>query len=134
MKSLLSPLKTCRFSCARALSASFRKVNGSEGRYRITTSWQTASDLRRHPDWYAVCVEATVLLFGSYHLNLVVAFVALVAARQGRFGPRNMASAASFCKRRASTCGSWPSWHCALARHLKRERCLEAIGDRRGRV
>eukprot|EP00913_Durusdinium_trenchii_P031576 g29568.t1 len=39
-------------------------VNGSEGRYRITTSWQTASDLRRHPDWYAVCVEATVLLFG----------------------------------------------------------------------
>ena len=22
-----------------------------EGRYRITTSWQTASDLRRHPDW-----------------------------------------------------------------------------------
>lgn len=53
-------------------------VNGSEGRYRITTSWQTASDLRRHPDWYAVCVEATVLLFGSYHLNLVVAFVTLV--------------------------------------------------------
>lgn len=87
MKSLLSPLKTWRFSCARALSASFRKVNGSEGRYRITTSWQTASDLRRHPDWYAVCVEATVLLFGSYHLNLVVAFVALVAARQGCFGP-----------------------------------------------
>lgn len=29
----------------------FTKVNGSEGRYRITTSWQTASDLRRHPDW-----------------------------------------------------------------------------------
>ncbi|CAE8585117.1 unnamed protein product [Polarella glacialis] len=54
-------------------------VNGSEGRYRITTAWQTASDLRRHPDWYAVCVEATVLLFGAYHLNLLVGFVVLVA-------------------------------------------------------
>eukprot|EP00933_Yihiella_yeosuensis_P049986 TRINITY_DN47747_c0_g1_i1.p1 TRINITY_DN47747_c0_g1~~TRINITY_DN47747_c0_g1_i1.p1 ORF type:complete len:1319 (-),score=236.47 TRINITY_DN47747_c0_g1_i1:145-3552(-) len=53
-------------------------VNGSEGRYRITTSWQTASDLRRHPDWYAVCVEATVLLFGSYHINLLVAFVVCI--------------------------------------------------------
>lgn len=54
-------------------------VNGSEGRYRITTSWQTASDLRRHPDWYAVCVEATVLMFGGYHLNLFVSFVGLAA-------------------------------------------------------
>eukprot|EP00930_Biecheleria_cincta_P067964 TRINITY_DN5496_c0_g1_i1.p1 TRINITY_DN5496_c0_g1~~TRINITY_DN5496_c0_g1_i1.p1 ORF type:complete len:2756 (-),score=417.43 TRINITY_DN5496_c0_g1_i1:241-7377(-) len=54
-------------------------VNGSEGRYRITTSWQTASDLRRHPDWYAVIVEATVLLFGNYHINLLVGFVALIA-------------------------------------------------------
>eukprot|EP00931_Biecheleriopsis_adriatica_P065572 TRINITY_DN4007_c0_g1_i1.p1 TRINITY_DN4007_c0_g1~~TRINITY_DN4007_c0_g1_i1.p1 ORF type:complete len:2799 (-),score=514.89 TRINITY_DN4007_c0_g1_i1:146-7867(-) len=54
-------------------------VNGSEGRYRITTSWQTASDLRRHPDWYAVCVEATVLLFGTYHINLLCGFVALVS-------------------------------------------------------
>eukprot|EP00931_Biecheleriopsis_adriatica_P011650 TRINITY_DN11272_c0_g1_i1.p1 TRINITY_DN11272_c0_g1~~TRINITY_DN11272_c0_g1_i1.p1 ORF type:complete len:2747 (-),score=476.15 TRINITY_DN11272_c0_g1_i1:166-8406(-) len=54
-------------------------VNGCEGRYRVATSWQTASDLRRHPDFYAVCVEATVLLFGTYHINLLCGFVALIA-------------------------------------------------------
>jgi len=69
-------------SCKDLAYCEVRWVNGAEGRYRISgmiCSSNDPCDLRRYPDWYSVVVEAVVLLFGHYHVNLIVAFIVLVA-------------------------------------------------------
>lgn len=54
-------------------------LTGVEGRYRIATRETSAADLVRYPDYPTIALEASILLFGRYHLNLVVAFVVLIA-------------------------------------------------------
>lgn len=56
-----------------------RWLSGTIGRYRIASKEATASDLTKYPDYSTIAVEATILLFGKYHLNLLVAFVVLIA-------------------------------------------------------
>ena len=57
---------------------SVKWLSGVEGRYRISTASTSATDLKVHPSFSAVVVEASVLLFGHYHQSLFVALVVCI--------------------------------------------------------